>query len=227
MAPTLSEGPVGWPGGRTAAWPASYRFRRAGRASDRATLGATPADAAHWSTRSMAERRGFPSRRCHVCGVLSDSSHTARRHSDCRRIRSSSTRSTTSSASASTRLSVLWCCVWMRSRRSRPWTGPSRSCQWCPGCRSGPPAATSGSAPPPCLPRSTPPPARSSDPATAATARRGSRSSSRSSTKRAPPDLTSISSAATTRPTRPQTSRNGSWPALGSTCTSHPQDPPG
>jgi transposase len=71
--------------------------------------------------------------------VPSVCSRIARTPGSCRRIRSSSTRSRTSSGCTSTRPSEPWCCAWTRSPRSRPWTARRRSCRCCPAPPSAPP----------------------------------------------------------------------------------------
>ena len=57
------------------------------------TLSATPADATHWSLRSMARESAFRTRRSGASGAPSACSRTARRPSSCRAIRASWTRS--------------------------------------------------------------------------------------------------------------------------------------
>ena len=42
--------------------------------------------------------------------------------------------------------------MWMRSPRSRRWTGPRRSCRYAPDCRRKPATTTTGTAPRPCSP---------------------------------------------------------------------------
>ena len=128
-----------------------------------ATLEATPADATHWSTRSA----GPPARHVAVghqpdlAGVRAQAA-PGRHLQAVAPIRSSSTRSATSSGCTSTRLRRPWCCAWTRRPRCRPWTAPPRSCRCCPGRPSGPPTTTSATAPPTCTPPWTWPPATSS-----------------------------------------------------------------
>ena len=82
------------------------------------------------------------------------------------------------SGSTCTRRTRRWCCVWTRSPRSRPWTGPRRSCRCALGC---PEKATHdyvrhGTTT--CSPRSRSPPARWSTPASTGTDTRSSCASS-------------------------------------------------
>ncbi|MFD9237041.1 helix-turn-helix domain-containing protein [[Kitasatospora] papulosa] len=93
------------------------------------TLEETPKNATHWSTRSMAAATGMSQSTVSRIWRAFARAPTARRPSSSPPIRSSSTRSATSSASISSRRRRLWFSAWTRSRRSRPWTGPSRSCR--------------------------------------------------------------------------------------------------
>ena len=68
-------------------------------------------------------------------GGRSGCSRTARTAGSCRRIRSSSPRSVTSSGSTSIRPNVPSCCAWTRSPRSRPSIARRRSCRCCPAPR--------------------------------------------------------------------------------------------
>ena len=62
------------------------------------TLRTTPADATHWSIRSMAVETGFSTPGSAECGRRSACSRTVARHSSCRAIRNSSLRYAISSA---------------------------------------------------------------------------------------------------------------------------------
>ena len=117
------------------------------------TLESTPKDATHWSTRSMAARSGSRRRRFRGSGGRSGCSRTARRRGSSPRIRSSSTRSATSSGCISIRPSARSCCASMRSPRSRRLTGPRRSCRCCPAPPSARPTTTSARAPRASTPR--------------------------------------------------------------------------
>jgi len=70
-----------------------------------------------------------------------------------------------------------WYSASMRSRRSRPWTGPSPRCRWAWAAPSSRPTTTSATAPPRCSLRWTWPPVRSLTPATRGIATRSSSSS--------------------------------------------------
>lgn len=97
------------------------------------TLEETPKNATHWSTRSMAAATGMSqsatSRIWRAFALAPHRSQTFRLSTD----RCSSTRSATSSVSITIRRRRHECCVWMRNRRSRRWTGPSRSQPVLPG----------------------------------------------------------------------------------------------
>ena len=92
------------------------------------TLEAMPADATHWSTRSMAKAAGepkpfrwpvFPFRLCIASGTLSRWLRIAARLSSSRLILSSLKRCVTSSAFILTRRSALWCFASMKRAKSR------------------------------------------------------------------------------------------------------------
>ena len=93
------------------------------------TLRSTPADATHWSIRSMAGATGFSHTTIRASGRPLDCSRTARRHSSCRAIRSSSTRSATSSGSICRRPTARSCSASTRSHRFRRSIANSRSFQ--------------------------------------------------------------------------------------------------
>ena len=130
----------------------------------------------------------------------------------CRRTRSSSTRSATSSGSTSTRPNGRWCSAWTRRPRSRRSTAPHRCSRCCPAPRRGPATTTSATAPRASTPRSTWPPARSSARCMHATARpsSGVPPQDRRRGPRRPRRATWCST--TPRPTRPRRSSAG-WPA--------------
>ena len=97
------------------------------------TLEEQPADATHWSTRSMAAATGMSqSAVSRIWRAFGLKPHRSRR-SSCPPIRSSSTRSATSSGSTSTRPRRRSCSASTRSPRSRRSTARRRSCRCCPG----------------------------------------------------------------------------------------------
>ena len=91
----------------------------------------------HWSRGGWRTgcARGHRSRttRSPGCGGGSACSRTARRGSSSPPTRSWRPRSATSSGCTWTRRRTRSCSAWMRSPRSRRWTGPSRSCRCGPG----------------------------------------------------------------------------------------------
>ena len=101
------------------------------------TLEETPANATHWSTRSMAAASGLNQTAIVGSGGRSASNRIWSRTSSCHPTRNSSTRSAMSSGSISTRRTRRWCYAWTRRPRSKPWIGPLRSCRFCPGQPSG------------------------------------------------------------------------------------------
>ena len=84
------------------------------------TLEEQPANATHWSTRSMAAATGMNQTAVsRIWRAFWLKPHQVDTFS-CRPTHSSSTRSATSSGSTSTRRTLRSCCAWTRSPRSRP-----------------------------------------------------------------------------------------------------------
>jgi transposase len=93
------------------------------------TLHTLPADATHWSIRSMATETGFSHTTIRLCGARSACSRTAARPSSCQPIRCSSTRCAISSAFTSRRPAGRLSLALTRKARSRRSIGNSRSCR--------------------------------------------------------------------------------------------------
>jgi len=93
------------------------------------TLRTTPADATHWSIRSMAAQTGFSHTTIRGMWRRSACSRTAARRSSYRTIRCSSTRCATSSGFTSRRPTGRSFSASTRKARSRPSTASSRSCR--------------------------------------------------------------------------------------------------
>ncbi|MEY9168841.1 transposase [Bradyrhizobium elkanii] len=95
------------------------------------TLQATPGDATHWSSRSMAAETGFSytTPRSAECGRRSACSRTVARHSSCRAIRCLSTSCAISSAFTYPHRTELSSSASMRKARFRLSIASSRSCR--------------------------------------------------------------------------------------------------
>ena len=114
------------------------------------TLETTPADATHWSTRSMAARTGLSqsaiSRIWRAFALQPHRTETFKLSSDrsCSSRRSVTPRSSgaRSDLDISTHPSGLWSCVSTRSPRSRPSTGRPRCCPCARGRSSAGPMTT-------------------------------------------------------------------------------------
>lgn len=93
------------------------------------TLEERPKNATHWSTRSMAAATGMSqsavSRIWRAFALAPHRTQTFKLSTDPLFI--DKVRDVVGSTSIRRRRP--WCCVWTRSRRSRRWTGPSRSCR--------------------------------------------------------------------------------------------------
>ncbi|MFJ2938521.1 helix-turn-helix domain-containing protein [Streptomyces sp. NPDC087219] len=126
------------------------------------TLDETPKNATHWSTRSMAAATGMAlstvSRIWRALALAPHLSQPFKLSTDplfIDKVRDVM-------VCTSIRRRRPWCSAWMRSRRSRPWTGPSRSCRRRPAFPNAAATTTPGPAPPPSSPPWRSPPARSS-----------------------------------------------------------------
>ena len=91
------------------------------------TLRTTPADATHWSIRSMAAETGFSHTTIRRMWRRSACNRTVARRSSCRKIRCSSIRYAISSAFTSPRRTEPSSSASMRKARSRPWIVSNRS----------------------------------------------------------------------------------------------------
>jgi transposase len=116
------------------------------------TLEATPADATHWSTRSLARQLGMSqsaiSRIWRAFGLKPHLVDTFKLSSDPRFVEK--VRDVV--GLYLNRPRRPWCCAWTRRPRCRRWTGPGRCCRCCQGPPSGPPMTTPAMAPPTCTP---------------------------------------------------------------------------
>ena len=101
------------------------------------TLESTPADATHWSTRSLAKHVGLSRNSVHRIWQAFPWLRTAPRHSSYRKTRCSSTRCAISSVSIWPRRNARWCYVSMKRARYKPWTEPRRFCPCVPDKSSG------------------------------------------------------------------------------------------
>lgn len=93
------------------------------------TLRTTPADATHWSIRSMAAETDFPTPPSAECGRRSACSRTVARHSSCRALRCSLTRHAISSAFIYPHRTEPLSSASMRKARFSPSIASSRSCR--------------------------------------------------------------------------------------------------
>jgi transposase len=127
-----------------------------------ATLETTPADATHWSTRSLARQLGMSqsaiSRIWRAFGLKPHLVDTFKLSTDPQFIEK--VRDVVGLYLNPPRRP--WCCAWTRRRACRRSTAPPRSCRCCQGPRSGPPTTTPAMAPPTCTPPWKWPAARSS-----------------------------------------------------------------
>ena len=124
------------------------------------TLEATPKDATHWSTRSMARRSGLShntvSRIWRAFALQPHRTGTFKLSADplfIEKVR-------ILWGSTSTRRTGRWSCAWTRSPRSKPWTAPGRFCPCVRARPSGAPMITCATAPRPSSPLWTPGPVR-------------------------------------------------------------------
>src|SRR5215211_6795406 len=121
--------------------------------------------ATHWSSRLLATAlagEGTPIRTppSPGSGTALACSRGGRRRSSSPPTQPWRPRSAMSSACICIRRRRRWCSVWMRSRKSRPSSGPPPRCRCGPAGRRRPASTMSGTAPPRCSPRWRWPPAR-------------------------------------------------------------------
>jgi transposase len=125
-----------------------------------ATLEAAPADATHWSTRSLARATGLSQTAvCRIWRAFALKPH-----------RTETFKLSTDPLFVEKvrdivglylcRPTAPWCCAWTRSRGSRPSSGPRRCCRCAPASPSAGPTTTGGTAPSTCSPPSTRRPGR-------------------------------------------------------------------
>ena len=124
------------------------------------TLEATPKDATHWSTRSMARLSGLSdntvSRIWRAFALQPHRTETFKLSADplfIEKVRDIV-------GLYLTRRTGRWSCAWTRSPRSKPWTAPGRFCPCVRARPSGAPMITCATAPRPSSPLWTPGPVR-------------------------------------------------------------------
>lgn len=116
------------------------------------TLETKPANATHWSTRSLAAQTGMTqsavSRIWRAFGLTPHRVDTFKISEDPLLV--DKVRDVV--GLYLDRQHARWCCAWTKRRRSRHWTDPHRSCQCCPACPNGKASTTFGTALPTCSP---------------------------------------------------------------------------
>lgn len=141
--PRWGSGRRRWASGAVVSWSPAWKGCPTSRAL--ADLGRSPTSRSRrwwcplWSAprpvrrtgrgRRWRRKVGCRSRLSGGSGRVSGFSPTGSTRSSCPTIRSSSTRSATSSGSTWTRRRKRWSCAWMRSPRSRRWTARRRCCR--------------------------------------------------------------------------------------------------